>query len=204
MNNLRKYITKIGFKHIFAAGIGAAILLAVFYYSGLYTDFRGKMQSALLWSGLYDAKITTVEGPVLSENDYSTSFSRPNGQQLRLEEFKNKVLFVNVWASWCLPCVAEMPTIETLHNNVSENENIKFLLVSVDKEPERAIKFMQDKNYSIPYYFPKTDLPQPMEGYSIPTTYVISKEGQIVYKKKGMADYGSDSFKEWILKLAES
>src|SRR5690625_5219826 len=204
MNNLQQTIKQTGLKRILAAGCGVAVLLAIFYYSGLYTEFRGKMQSALLWSGQYDAKITTVEGPILSDHDYNSSLSTPNGQQVELGEFKDNVLFVNIWASWCLPCIAEMPTIETLHDDVSDNKNIKFLLVSVDKKREKAIQFMQSEDLPMPYYFPASGLPEPMKGTSIPTTYVISKEGQIVYQKRGMADYSSTSFKEWMLKLAES
>lgn len=191
----------------FSGLAGIAAFLAIFYYSGLYTEFRGEMQRLMLWTGLYDAgkeNITKIDGPNLSESDYNVSLSKSGGGEVKLKELKGKVLFVNLWASWCIPCAAEMPTIESLYKSVAENKDIKLLLISVDNEQERAVEFMQDENYTMPYYFPQSDLPQPLQGFSIPTTYVISKEGQIVYKKEGMADYSTDSFKKWILKLADS
>lgn len=182
--------------------IGAVILLL--YATGLHTEVMGTMQRALLWTGLFDAHKTEIEkvsGPYLSEQDFNFPLVTADGKNLQLEDFRGKVLFINLWASWCPPCVAEMPTIQSLYSEVN-SKDVKFLLISLDDKRKKAIDFMEDGDYSIPYYFPASRLPVVFQSPYLPTTYVVSKEGQVIYKKEGIADYSSAGFRDWIHKLA--
>src|SRR5699024_3956690 len=111
--------------------------------------------------------------------------------------------FINVWASWCPPCVAEMPTIESLYNEVSDNEDISFLLISLDEEPEKAVAFMKSRDLPMPYYFPTAGMPQIFQSPYIPSTYVVSKEGKVIFQKEGIADYSSPTCRKWLLEQAE-
>lgn len=193
--------TKSGFKRTLLEWGGIAAVFAILYVTGLHTEVLGTMQRALLWTGLFDAEgkaVTTTDGPMLSETAYRLQLAAPKGKQKTLQDFKGKVLFINIWASWCPPCVAEMPTIETLYNNVSDNENIKFLLISLDEKQKKAIDFMKSKDFAIPYYFPMSTMPKVFRSPYIPSTYVISKEGKIIYKQEGIADYSSDGFRNWL------
>lgn len=95
--------------------------------------------------------------------------------------------------------VAEVPTIETLYNRVSHNDNIKFLLISMDEQPVKATDFMKGKEFPMPYYFPADGLPSVFRSSYIPSTYVVSKEGQIIYKREGIADYSSEEFRKWLV-----
>jgi hypothetical protein len=96
-----------------------------------------------------------------------------------------------------------MPTIETLYDNVGDQENIRFILLSMDEQPQKAVDFMKRKDFSMPYYFPASSLPTEFRSQYLPTTYIISKEGQIVYKKEGIADYSSANFAQWMIELAQ-
>jgi thiol-disulfide isomerase/thioredoxin len=206
MSNKKKKSKKSGFKRTLIEYGGIAAVFAILYFTGLHTEVLGTMQRAMLWTGLFDAEaqeIATTNGPMLSENTYSMPLTAPEGDELRLGEFKGKVLFVNVWASWCPPCVAEMPTIETLYNNVSDNENIKFVLISMDEKQKAANDFMEDKEFPMPYYFPTSGMPRVFQSSYIPSTYVVSKEGKIIYKNEGIADYSSDAFRGWLVKQAD-
>lgn len=181
------------------------VIGATLYATGLHTEVLGTMQRAILWTGVFDAEgneKTETEGPLLSDRTYNMSLITPQGEQVTLSDFKDKVLFVNVWASWCPPCVAEMPTIETLYNNVSNEEDIKFLLISLDEQPEKAVQFMEGKEFSMPYYFPTSGLPPVLQSRVIPSTYVVSQKGQIIYKQEGIADYSSSEFRQWLLEKA--
>ncbi|SMO60568.1 TlpA family protein disulfide reductase [Fodinibius sediminis] len=206
MNTENKNKKSSGFKRSLLEWLGIAAVVAILYLTGLHTEVLGTMQRALLWTGLFDAnahEVTTVEGPFLSGDSQQLSLVTPKGEQRTLRDFEGKVLFINVWASWCPPCVAEMPTIETLYEEVGENDNIEFLLISLDEEPEKAVNFMKGKEFSMPYYFPTSGMPQVLQSPYIPSTYVISKKGQVIYKKEGIADYSAPEFRNWLVGISQ-
>ena len=185
-------------------GIIAAVI-ATLYFTGLHTEVIGTMQRALLWTGLMDAEqpgVTSTEGPYLNETDYNLRLENADGQQVSLKQFRGKVLFINIWASWCAPCIAEMPTIENLYEKVKDNPNIRFLMISQDADPQKARTFIENKSFTLPYYFLKSNLPSSLQSAYIPATYVVSQEGQIVYEKEGIADYSSEAFRQWFSELA--
>lgn len=184
--------------------IGSVALLL--YVTGLHTQVIGTLQRAMLWTGLFDAdtsKIATTEGPQLSKQDYDLILQTPDENQLSLRNFKGDVLFINIWASWCPPCIAEMPTIKTLYQAVGDHPNIKFILLSMDEDRQKAIDFMNERKFAMPYYFPASPLPSKLQSQYLPTTYVIAKSGQVVYKQEGIADYSSLNFAQWLRDLAE-
>lgn len=185
---------------------GAIIgVITILYVTGLHVQVIGTMQRALLWTGLMDANPTEVNknGTFLSETDYRFTMVTPENKTLDLNDFRGSVIFVNVWASWCPPCIAEMPTIEVLYSELKAHENIHFILLSMDEEQERAIKFMENRNFETPYMFPVSQIPSALRGTVLPTTYVISKEGQVIYEKRGIADYSSSEFRNWLIELSE-
>jgi len=99
----------------------------------------------MLWTGLFDAdtsQIATTKGPHLNSRDFNFALQVSDGNRTTLGNLKGQVLFVNVWASWCPPCIAEMPTIEKLYEAVGDNSNIKFILLSMDQNREKAVNFM--------------------------------------------------------------
>lgn len=178
---------------------------ALLYFTGLHTEVIGTLQRAMLWTGFFDAdtsNIATTEGPHLDSRDYNFALEDSDGTQISLGDLEGQVLFVNIWASWCPPCVAEMPTIETLYEAVGDHPKIKFILLSMDQNREKAVNFMQNKDFAMPYHFPRSRLPNKLQSQYLPTTYVISKDGQIVYKKEGIADYSSPNFAQWMRELA--
>lgn len=184
-------------------GIIAAVIVTL-YATGLHTELIGTMQRALLWTGIMDAEqpeMTSADGPRLTRQDFNFMLKDAEGQSVSLKKYRGDVLFINMWATWCAPCIAEMPTIEALYQKLNDNPNIHFLMISQDKNPQKAHDFMKDKGFSLPYYFPGSAVPVKLQSAYIPATYVISKEGKIVYKKEGIADYSSDSFRKWLNEL---
>lgn len=103
-----------------------------------------------------------------------------------LSQFKGKVVFINNWASWCPPCIAEMPSIQNLKNNLKD-ENIVFVMVSYDDRPEKARQFIQKKNFDFEVYFPGSAYPFHTE--SIPATFILDKQGNVVASHTGMANF---------------
>jgi len=115
-----------------------------------------------------------------------------SGKEINYSETKGKVVFVNLWATWCPPCIAEFDGIQGLYNDYSDK--VEFLLVS-DESPETIQKFLDKKGYNVPIFNPLNNYPEDFQARSIPRTYIIDKEGRIVVDKKGAANWNSDKIR---------
>lgn len=172
-------------------GIFAAILLAL-YFSGLYTDVAALAQRAILTTGLITAD-TELEANEKEAADYNLVLKNIDGTTVNMADFKGKVIFINMWATWCPPCVAEMPGIQELYDEVN-GENVVFIMLSLDDSEMKPKKFIEKKEFTFPVYMAASRVPDVFRSASIPTTFVISADGQIVSKKVGMAKYNTKSF----------
>lgn len=180
-------------------------VIAFLYLTGLHVQVIGTMQRGLLWTGIMDAKPAEeiTNGTSLSEQDYRFTMITNEDETLSLNDMRGSVIFVNVWASWCPPCIAEMPTIEKLYSELKGHENIRFILLSMDEDKDRAINFMESRRFETPYMFPTSRIPSALSSMVLPTTYVLSKEGQIIYEKQGIADYSTQAFRNWLVEMAK-
>ena len=112
---------------------------------------------------------------------------------VKLEAFKGKIVFINFWATWCPPCIAEMPSMQKLYADYQDK--IVFLFVTTDSF-EKANAFMIKENLTLPVYQSFINPPLEMESSTIPATYVIDQEGNVIVAKIGTANWNSDSFRE--------
>jgi len=125
----------------------------------------------------------------LQLTDYDWQLVNAQGQPVSFSGFKGKVILINNWATWCPPCVAELPSLQKLYDNY--NGKVQFLFIAHDKA-EKVEDFLQKKDYHIPVYYTTGPLPQLLQTPSIPTTFIIDKKGEIVVKKTGAADWNSN------------
>jgi peroxiredoxin len=136
--------------------------------------------------------------------DYDFMLRSLDGETLTLESLKGKVIFMNFWATWCPPCLAEMPAIQDLYEKV-KSDNIAFVLVSLDEDPAKAKKFIRRQGYTFPVYSPQGYTPPVYaSGNVIPTTFVISPDGFIVARQEGMAQYDNMEFRHFLQKMAQT
>ncbi len=124
--------------------------------------------------------------------DYNWQLFRLDGQQVNFRESEGEVAVVNLWATWCPPCIAEMPSFQELYADYGGKVN--FFFVS-SEEPEVLKRFLEKKGYDIPVYLPLSAGPEKLQSNTLPTTYVISKNGKIVVKKTGSANWNAESFR---------
>ena len=181
------------------------VILVIFltlYLTGLQTDVAAFAQRMILYTGLLSPNTELAE-PIDEEVDYNFNLKDSKGHIINFTEFEDKVVFVNLWASWCAPCIAEMPSIQSLYNKVDQ-EDIAFVMLSMDRSPERAYAFIEKREFTFPVYTTSGPLPKVFRAPSIPTTLVLSKEGQIVSKKVGMANYNKKSFLKFLEKQASN
>lgn len=112
-----------------------------------------------------------------------------NTENINFSEFKDKVIFVNFWATWCPPCRAELPMIQKLYNEYKE----KVTFVFVTNENWNTVnKFFIEKGYDLPVYNSLSTPPQKFtETNSIPASYLIDKNGVILISEVGAANWNS-------------
>lgn len=181
-----------------------AIVLVVFgllYATGLHTTVIGKVQQVFLSSGVIQPAIpdNLEDLPGVSRDFY---FVDRESRMTSLHDFEGSVIFMNIWATWCPPCIAEMPSIASLYEEFRDNPDVKFLLVSMDENFDDAVAFMDNREYDLPIYHFRNKAAGIFESSVIPTTYVITPDGRLAIEKKGMAKYDGRRFIEFIHELS--
>lgn len=126
---------------------------------------------------------------------YQWSLKGINTQDLNFTAAKDKVVLVNFWATWCPPCIAEMPSMQKLYDRYKDKAEFVFVSNEVDSVLH---KFMRTKNYDFPIYRAISNTPPLLYGTSLPTTYLLDQKGNVVIKKEGAADWNSSSVHETI------
>ncbi len=196
----KKIKTKKSFKRNLAEWGVMIGIIAVLYFTGLYSVVIGKVQQAFLLTGFFQPEINIPVNKQQSA-DYNLSLIGFDDRLVSLNDFRGKNIFLNFWASWCPPCRAEMPTIQNLYNKLQNKNDIVFVLVSLDNDLSKAKEFIKSEGFTFPVFYLNSSLPQVYDTGTIPSTFVISKEGKIVARRVGMADYDSQSFEEFINRM---
>lgn len=106
-----------------------------------------------------------------------------------LRGLKGKVVFINLWATWCGPCLVEMPTIYKLRQAFKDREDLVFLMVDVDGKLDKAKQWMDKKEIDLPVYGMASQIPLELFSGSIPTTFIVDKQGRFVGRQVGAANY---------------
>ena len=169
-------------------------IIAILFGTGLHTPVFGFIQGLILKTGIIQP---SLESDSTVPADYNFVLIDKDGNRKSFTDFKGKVVFMNIWATWCPPCVAEMPDIHELYQDVKD-KNIEFVMISVDKDFQKAKDFVKKKGFEFPIYQVAGAMPQVYESRAIPTTFVISPDGRIVSRKEGMAKYTSKKFRKFL------
>ena len=183
-------------------------LLALVLLTDLRTPVLGSLQRGLLATGLWKAEVPTPPTPTPVVSTGATIYPHdlplltPDGRRVNLSDLKGKVVFVNLWASWCPPCVAEMPGIHALYQKM-DPAKVAFVMVSLVENPAKARALLQRRGYTFPVYFPTGPLPAPFNSSSIPSTVVLAPDGRVAARYDGMAEYDTPEFKAALDQLAE-
>ena len=156
-----------------------------------------KLQQFILASGMIHPDAEEATKPI----EGHLSFISKDGRVMSLEEKRGKVLFVNLWASWCPPCLAEMPNINELYKDYVDHPSVEFLMISMEDDFERSKAMVAKKGYDFPIYHLQSMRLVNLYNGIIPTSFIVSKEGKVIMQHEGMADYDNESTRD-ILKNA--
>ena len=137
--------------------------------------------------------------PTQMKMDYDWRVRGLDGGKLQVDQIKGKVIFLNFWGTWCPPCVAEMPSIQRLYDRV-KGEGIQFMCVS-DEDGGKVRKFVEERGFTFPVYTLIGEKPRVLETRGVPATFIISRDGQIVFKHVGAAQWDHETGVDFIQRL---
>ncbi len=115
----------------------------------------------------------------------------PNGSPVRLADLRGRVVVLNFWATWCPPCVAEMASLNRLHQQIAPQGGL-VLGISVDEDSAAYEKFLQEHQVRFPTYRdPSKKISSRYGTFMYPETYVIDRDGRIARKIIGPQNWDS-------------
>jgi thiol-disulfide isomerase/thioredoxin len=139
--------------------------------------------------------------PMTRLGDLEGRFADLDGQEFSFADLRGKVVLVNLWATWCPPCRAEMPFLQNLWEKFKDDDRVRVLCISPETPDElRADPLSQ--SLSMPLYSFSTPIPPELEAESLPTTYIFDTKGRVVFGHTGMARWDSPEIITYLEALA--
>jgi len=121
------------------------------------------------------------------------------GQTIDISQLKGKVVFVNFWASWCMPCKEEMPSIEALHRGLLKNDSFFMITILYKDDVKTATDYMHAYSYTFPLFTDNDGVSAKRYGVTgVPETYLIDKKGALKKRVIGPADWNSSEARAFI------
>lgn len=132
------------------------------------------------------------------------TFQDAQGQQVRLLDFKGKTVVLNLWATWCAPCVTEMPDLNTLQKRLKD-KNIEVITVSMDRSIEVAGQFYKKTGIdALPLYWDSTrSLGFDLGFNGLPATVIINPDGHEIARVSGPLAWLDQEIETFLLTVAE-
>jgi len=168
------------------------LIFLVLRYTGVLSNVSVFTSSALMKTGLMD--VTADVSPSGEKFNYDFNIKDLEGNVVNVNKFKGKTVFLNLWATWCGPCRAEMPSIQSLYEK-TDKDKVVFVMLDWFEDAKKTATYIDSKKFSFPVYIVDNDVPPQLNVSSIPTTFVISPSGEIVTKKTGTTNYDTEKFK---------
>lgn len=130
----------------------------------------------------------------------SIQLSTLDGQPVDWKQYGSKVLFINIWATWCKPCLQEMPSIQRMMENF-KNENIVFLFAS-DETPELIEGFKNENKF--PFNYVRLLNPEEINIMALPTTFIFNAKGELAFSEMGFRKWDNEKNIEFIKNTIDS
>lgn len=187
---------------ILKTSLTALIIVGLLKVTGLLGDVSFITQTVAMKAGILDVSPAS-ESKVDPKFDYAFTIKDLRGNKVSFDQYKGKVVFLNLWATWCGPCKAEMPGIHNLYVKMKD-EPVEFVMLSIDKDKalSKVESYVKNNSYTFPVFMPSGYLAEQLQVPSIPTTFVISKDGKIVMKEVGTRNYDTNKMIEFLRKQA--
>jgi thiol-disulfide isomerase/thioredoxin len=131
----------------------------------------------------------------LSSEDLDWSINSIDGESIRLQFPSEKPVLINFWATWCPPCLAELPSLQRLYDEYGDK--VDFYFIS-DEDPQTLKAFLEKKGYTIPVYTISQTVQGKLHSRSIPATFLVAPNGRLIMSKTGAAKWDGNKVKSTI------
>lgn len=127
----------------------------------------------------------------------------PGGTPVTIDAYRGKVVLLNIWATWCPPCKVEMPSMERLHKKLEGLPDFRLVAVSVDEEDSTVVnKFVKDMGLTFEILHDQSGaIREIYQTTGVPESFVIDRDGVIVKKVIGAADWEAPENEQLIRRL---
>ena len=150
--------------------------------------------SVMILLKLNDSGVIVSDQAKLNVGFPAPDFTFPglDGKMVSLSDHRGKVVFINIWATWCPPCIREMPSIEKLYNEL-KGEDFEILAVSVDAKGIKAVApFMKAYKLTFPALIDREGTIQNLyRTTGVPESFIIDQQGILIKKIIGPLDWAS-------------
>jgi peroxiredoxin len=117
----------------------------------------------------------------------------PGGGKFRLSEHRGKVVMINFWATWCPPCLEEMPAMERLHRR-HQDTGFTLVAVSVDTDPAKVTPFLTAQKLTFPIGLdPRMDLANSYSVRALPSSFIVGRDGNLAALAIGPRHWDNDA-----------
>jgi len=127
-----------------------------------------------------------------------------SGKTWRLKELAGKKLLINVWATWCGPCQAEMPHLQKFYESIKDRSDLQLLTFNVDEELGLVGPYIKERGYTFQVLPAFSTVVSLLDGYAIPQNWVIDEKGVWLWRQTGWDGQSEADFENEILEHLQS
>ncbi|MFN7930619.1 MAG: redoxin family protein [Blastocatellia bacterium] len=145
-------------------------------------------------------RLAKVELPNLNENvndPLQFKLTKLNGGDVRLSDYKGKVIVTNFWATWCGPCRIEMPELERAMEKYKADKDVVFLAINTDDDRNYVEPYVKGQKIKLPVVYANY-LDAEFRVASIPTTIIFDRQGQVAFRQAGF-----NSREDFVMAISE-
>lgn len=178
-----------GNKSVFFAGCLTGFLTPLILFAIVIGLMIGPFKDQLVAS-----MADKLQAPAIStgeQADYNWSISTADGETVDPQSWAGKPVFVSFWDPGCTPCLSELPAMEALYQQARAMDMV-FAAVALDNQDD-AFAHMEEQAYAFPVYALEGELPPPFKTEKKPATFIVGRDGTIVFKHVGAAKWDDPS-----------
>ncbi len=166
------------------------LFLGILLFTPIGFHFKVYVNRLISWS---PSEIAVEDQQFL--DNYNWYLVDGTSRMYNLEQARGRVVLINIWASWCPPCVAEMPDLNELYRDYGDE--VIFLFVARDQKA-KVDAFLVKHQYNFPVFYEQSKAPEQLQTSSLPTTFILNKKGKLVVAEKGAASWNSKATRAMI------
>ena len=174
------------------------VLAAFLILAGLISAIVGEMRSPDV-AVVYEGNAPTFSNPYSVDLEFALKDADEN--EFTIAQFEDQVRIVNFWATWCGPCVAEIPEFQAFHEEYGD-QGVKVIGIALDEQGAEIVKpFVEEMNMTYLSLIDTSQVAAAKFGgiYALPTTFIVDREGMVRKKHVGLMSY--DALESTVLPL---